>query len=106
MCSKSINPGGVRNGGWTGDYQMLKETAIVHHLHLCCLAHLLLTHRSIDALDAQAMEPHKEVSLPPFGQRIESLRREVRNDQIRRFFARSTRHEKTVKKLEFLLCAA
>lgn len=89
-----------------GDYQMLKETAIVHHLHLCCLAHLLLTHRSIDALDAQAMEPHKEVSLPPFGQRIESLRREVRNDQIRRFFARSIRHEKTVKKLEFLLRAA
>jgi hypothetical protein len=89
-----------------GDYQMLKETAIVHHLHLCCLAHLLLTHRSIDALAAQAMEPHNEVCLPPLRQRIESLRREVRNDQIRRLFARSVRHETTVKKLEAFLQAA
>jgi hypothetical protein len=89
-----------------GDYQMLKETAIVHHLHLCCLAHLLLTHRSIDALAAQAMEPHNEVCLPPLRQRIESLRRDVRNDQIRRLFATSVRHERTVKKLELFLQAA
>jgi hypothetical protein len=89
-----------------GEYQMLKETAIVHHLHLCCLAHLLLTHRSIDALAAQAMEPHNEVCLPPLRQRIESLRREIRNDQIRRLFARSACHERTVKKLELFLQAA
>lgn len=89
-----------------GDYQMLKETAIVHHLHLCCLAHLLLTHRSIDALAAQAMEPHNEVCLPPLRQRIESLRRDVRNDQIRRLFARSVPHGRTVKKLELFLQAA
>lgn len=27
-----------------GDYQMLAKDGIVHHLHICCLAHLLLTH--------------------------------------------------------------
>jgi len=89
-----------------GDYQMLKETAIVHHVHLCCLAHLMLTHQSIDALAEQAMEPQREVALEPLSKRIESLRRQVRNHQIRRFFARSVRHEKTIKKLECLLQAA
>ena len=89
-----------------GDYQMLTATAIVHHVHLCCLAHLLLTHRSIDALGEKAMEPHQEVTLEPASKRIESLRRDVRNDQIRRFFARSVRHEKTIKELECLLQAA
>jgi hypothetical protein len=28
------------------DYQMIAEDGIVHHPHVCCLAHLLLTHQS------------------------------------------------------------
>jgi hypothetical protein len=63
-------------------YQVQHETAIVHHLHLCCLAHLLLTHRSLRALGAQAKKPNKNLALPPIRQRLETLRNEIRRDQI------------------------
>lgn len=36
----------VQNLG-LGDYQMLHKDGFVHHLHICCLTHLLLTRQSI-----------------------------------------------------------
>src|SRR5687768_770586 len=57
-----------------GDYQMLAEDGIVHHLHVCGLAHLLLTHRSLEALGAQARKPNKQVTLPPMSSRLAELR--------------------------------
>jgi hypothetical protein len=47
------------------DYQMLAEEGVLHHLHVCCLAQLLLTHRSLDALGAKAKDGHEQVTLPP-----------------------------------------
>jgi len=67
-----------------GDYQMLAEDGIVHHLHVCCLAHLLLTHQSLQRLGAQARKTDEQVKLPPMNQRLRSLREHVARDQIRR----------------------
>ena len=67
-----------------GDYQMLAEDGIVHHLHVCCLAHLLLTHQSLRRLGAQAKKTDEQVKLPPMNQRLRSLREHVTRDQIRR----------------------
>ena len=52
-----------------GHYQMLDEQAIVRHLHLCALAHLLLTRHALDRMDAQARTPHHEVALEPMSRR-------------------------------------
>jgi hypothetical protein len=67
-----------------GDYQMLAEDGIVHHLHICCLAHLLLTHRSLMGLGAQARKVDEQVTLPPMNERLRSLRESIAKDQIRR----------------------
>lgn len=67
-----------------GDYQMLAEDGIVHHLHVCALAHLLLTHQSLRRLGAQARKADGQVELPPMNQRLRSLREQVARDQIRR----------------------
>lgn len=67
-----------------GDYQMLAEDGIVHHLHVCALAHLLLTHRCLIGLGAQARKVDAQVKLPPMNQRLRSLREQVARDQIRR----------------------
>jgi hypothetical protein len=52
------------------DYQMLRTDGIVRHLHVCCLAHLLLTHQSIEGLGAQARKANKQVEMPPMSQRL------------------------------------
>jgi hypothetical protein len=67
-----------------GDYQMLAEDGIVHHLHVCALAHLLLTHQSLQRLGAQAKRKHEQVQLPPMTQRLRCLRESIAKDQIRR----------------------
>src|SRR5262249_52389681 len=67
-----------------GDYQVLPERGIRNHLHLCGLAHLLLTHHSLSAVGAQAKKEPKEVPLPPLSQRREALRDAVRREQIER----------------------
>ena len=59
------------------DYQMIAEDGIVHHLHVCCLAHLLLTHRSLEALGAKARKPEKQVTLPPMSTRLADLRARI-----------------------------
>jgi SRSO17 transposase len=67
-----------------GDYQMLHRDGILRHLHLCCLAHLLLTHQCLSALGAQAIKATKQVVLPPMTQRLAALRAQIARDQIRR----------------------
>ncbi len=67
-----------------GDYQMLKRKGIRRHLHLVCLAHLLLTHHSLKAVGAQACQK-KEIPLPRFHERITTLRQQIRHDQVMSF---------------------
>src|SRR5205823_887957 len=88
-----------------GDYQMLSEEAILNHLHVCCLAHLMLTHQSIKGLGAQATKPNKQVKMPPMSQRLASLRARIAKDQISRL-AGGPAHVKLRKKLFDYLIAA
>jgi SRSO17 transposase len=89
-----------------GDYQMLHERAIVNHLHLVCLAHLMLTHHAIDGVGAKAIESNKEVRLPSVEQRIESLRKAHREERIRKLFRKASLHARYRKKLDVILNAA
>jgi SRSO17 transposase len=89
-----------------GDYQMLHERAIVNHLHLVCLAHLLLTHHSLDGAGAQAIASNKEVRLPSVEQRIANLRHAVRDERIRRVFRNGALHARYRKRLDTILQAA
>ena len=89
-----------------GDYQMLHERAIVNHLHLVCLAHLMLTHHAMDCVGAKAIASNKEVRLPPVEQRIESLRKAHRDDRIRKLFRKGSLHARYRKKLDTILQAA
>lgn len=66
------------------DYQMLHKDGIVHHLHVCCLAHLLLTHQSLQGCGAKARKANRQVKLPPMNQRLAELRARTARDQIRR----------------------
>ena len=67
-----------------GDYQMLSKDGIVHHWHVCCLAHLMLTHQSLTGLGANARKPNKTVPLPRMSQRLADLRNRIAKDQIER----------------------
>jgi len=89
-----------------GDYQMLHERAIVNHLHLVCLAHLLLTHHAMDRIGAKAIVSNKEVRLPSVEQRIANLRQAARDQRIRRLFRKGAMHARYRKRLEELLAAA
>jgi hypothetical protein len=78
-------PGHPRAG--RGDYQMLAmlhKDGIVRHPHVCCPAHLLLTHQRLTALGAKARKPNKQVPLPPMSKRLADLRRKIARDQISR----------------------
>ena len=88
-----------------GDYQMLHRDGILRHLHLCCLAHLLLTHQCLRGLGAQAKRANKQVELPPMNQRLAALRAQITRDQIRRI-VRGAKHERLRKKLYDHLLAA
>ena len=88
-----------------GDYQMLAEDGIVHHLHVCCLAHLLLTHQSLTGLGAQARKVDEQVKLPPMSQRLQSLRESIAKDQIRRI-VKGPEHAKLRTRLCHHLLAA
>jgi len=88
-----------------GDYQVLHRDAILRHLHLCCLAHLLLTHRRLEAIGAKATKPNHQVDMPPMSQRLAALRAEVAKDQIRALL-RGHEHEKLRQKLYDRLLAA
>lgn len=88
-----------------GDYQVMSRHAIVRHLHLCGLAHLMLTHHSLKAVGAQAKTAHMELSLPPMSERLETLRDAVRHDQIDHLLQKIK--QRTVRKRvkEYLLTA-
>ena len=81
-----------------GDYQMLHRDGILRHLHLCCLAHLLLTHQCLKGLGAQAKRANQQVELPPMNQRLAELRARITRDQIRRL-VRGAKHERLRQKL-------
>ena len=88
-----------------GDYQMLTEDGIVHHLHICCLAHLLLTHQSMKGLGEKARKANKKVEIPPMSQRLAHLRHRLARDQISRLIG-GFDHAKLRKKLcDYLLAA-
>jgi SRSO17 transposase len=86
-----------------GDYQMLHKDGIVHHLHVCCLAHLMLTHQSLAGLGAKARKPNTTVPLPRMSQRLADLRRLIAEDQIERLIP-GDEHANLRKKLhDYLL---
>ena len=64
------------------DYQVLSRHAIERHLHLCGMAHQLLTHHSLQAQGAKAKQD-KEVCLPPLRERLDSLRSKIRTQQAK-----------------------
>lgn len=74
----------LRSGLGLSEYQVMSRKGILHHLHLCGLVHLLLTHHSMDAVGAQAMRANQDVTLPSLNHRLETLRQQIRADQIRR----------------------
>jgi SRSO17 transposase len=87
------------------DYQMIAEEGVLRHLHVCCLAHLLLTHRSLDALGAKAKEGHRQVTLPPMSTRLADLRARIAGDQIERL-VKGEQHAALRQKLcDYLLAA-
>jgi SRSO17 transposase len=88
-----------------GDYQMLQTDGIVHHLHVCCLAHQLLTHQSIEGLGAQARKANRQVEMPPMSQRLVELRSRTARDQILRL-VKGDQHARLRKKLCNYLIAA
>jgi hypothetical protein len=88
-----------------GDYQMLHRDGILRHLHLCCLAHLLLTHRCLNGVGAQATRAKRQVQMPPMNQRLAGLRAQIAKDQIRGLVP-GAKHEKLRRKLYDHLLAA
>jgi SRSO17 transposase len=88
-----------------GDYQMLTEDGIVHHLHVCCLAHLLLTHQSLKRLGEKAKKVYKQVAIPKMKQRLEQLRNQLARDQIYRLVGGAKHAKLRENLLEYLLAA-
>jgi len=89
-----------------GDYQMLQTDGIVHHLHACGLAHLLLTHHALERLGAKARKPNKQVQLPTMSQRLASLRQRIVRENICRIVKGASHAKLRSKLLEHLLPAA
>lgn len=92
----------LRNSLGLCDYQVLSRHAIERHLHLSCMAHLVLTHQSLKAEGAQAKEKDKEVSLPPMSERLENLRTSIRHDQTTALLKRITDRKAKATLRDFL----
>ena len=88
-----------------GDYQMIAEEGILKHLHVCCLAHLLLTHQCLEGLGAKARKANKQVELPPMSQRLRTLRTRIAQDRIDRL-VKGAAHEKLRQEICACLLAA
>lgn len=88
-----------------GDYQMIAEEGILKHLHVCCLAHLMLTHQSLDGLGAKAKQANTQVELPPMSQRLQTLRMRIAKDRIERL-VKGPQHEKLRREIYDCLLAA
>ena len=89
-----------------GDYQVLSEEGILKHLHLCCLAHLVLTHHAMEGVGAKARKANETVRLPTMNQRLEQLRGDIRREQIQRMFRQGGSHERVRERVERYLRAA
>lgn len=83
----------------------VRHTAYLRHLHLCGLAHLLLTRHSMGAVGAQARKANVEVPLPTMRDRLEAFRGAVRRDQVRRLVG-GKHHRSLREKLDKYLLAA
>jgi SRSO17 transposase len=92
----------LRNSLGLGDYQVLRRNAIARHLHLCCLAHLTLTHHGLRAAGEKAKQQNTEVPLPPMTERLILLRASIHHDQTHSLLRRikNRRLRETVR--EFL----
>jgi hypothetical protein len=87
-----------------GEYQVQTRQGIERHLYLCGLAHLTLTHHSLNAVGAKAKHANKDVPLPRFQERLDALRREIRTDNVSRFVQR-IRHAKIRRRVREHLLA-
>ena len=88
-----------------GDYQVLTHRGIVHHLHLCGLVHIMLTHHGMDAVGAQARKANTEVALPSLSRRLDDLRAAIKRDQLERMFRHEKNHRLRRKIQKYLLAA-
>lgn len=95
----------LRSGLGLGEYQVMSRGGILHHLHLCGLVHLLLTHHSMDAVGAQAKKANHEVTLPPLSRRLDALRHLIRADQVRKFLKGEPNVRRRQKLKQWLLAA-
>ena len=84
------------------DYQVLSRHAIERHLHLCGLAHQLLTHHSLDAEGAQAKQENQQVSLPPLRERLDDLRSTIRTQQAKLMLSKIKNRNARITIREFL----
>jgi hypothetical protein len=86
-----------------GSYQVLDERKIVNHLHLCGLAHQVLTHHGLCAGGAKAEAwKTKARPLPPLSQRLDSLREALRRERIEAL-AKRVRHKPIQRRLKKVL---
>jgi len=88
-----------------GDYQVLNHRGIVHHLHVCGLVHLMLTHHGMDAVGAQARKVNIEIAMPSLSRRLETLRADLKRDQLERMF-RHENNQRLRRKIQKYLLAA
>ncbi len=88
-----------------GEYQVMSRRGILHHLHLCGLVHLLLTHHSMEAVDAQARKANQTVPLPSLNSRLDTLRQSIREHQIRRILSHEQNAQRRKKLKQWLLAA-
>ena len=95
----------LRSGLGLGEYQVMSREGILHHLHLCGLVHLLLTHHSIDAVGAQPKKANHEVTLPPMSRRLDALRHLIRADQVRKLLKGEPNVRRRQKLKQWLLAA-
>ena len=92
----------LRNSLGFCDYQVLSRNAIERHLHLCCMAHLLLTRHALKYAGAQAEENDQEVTLPHLNERLENLRDEIRHAQVKSLLSRIKNKDARSKLRAFL----
>jgi len=87
-----------------GAYQVQTLEGIERHLHLSGLAHLTLTHHSLKSVGAPARRKNMDVLLPKFQNRLDDLRRHVRNETVSKVLRR-IRHARIRARLHNLLTA-
>jgi hypothetical protein len=89
-----------------GACQRQHRNGIQRHLHLVCLAHLLLTHHALKAIGAQATRLCRGIPVPPLRARRTTLQRELREDQVECFWLRIRSPRTGTRVRDFLKMAA